>query len=67
MDNINMSFSVNLESLVIAKKLGLTQKDLENMVEDGIQSKLKAYQEDFKQNLAKDIELINKLPRFNAE
>lgn len=62
----NLLIEVDVDLLVRAKKLGLSNVDLENFVKDGIENKRKEVEEQIKQEIKEIAPYLNSLPRFSA-
>ena len=61
----NLLIEVDIDLLVRAKKLGLSNEDLENFVKDGIENKRKEVEEQIKQEIKEIAPYLNSLPRFS--
>lgn len=61
----NLLIEVDIDLLVRAKKLGLSNEDLENFVKDGIENKRQEMETQFKKEMKEAAPYLNSLPRFS--
>jgi len=61
----NLLIEIDIELLAKAKRLGLSNLDLENFVKDGIENKRKEAEEQFKKEMKEAAPYLNNMPRFS--